>query len=131
MAHFSQISEDNIVIQTIVVHNEEIQHLPFPESEPLGVAFCQSIFGADTRWVQTSINANFRKYYGFPGCQYDPTHDVFRTPKPFDSWRFDSIEKDWVPPIPKPTPHTPIWLWNEVEQKWMDAPVGMPDYEVE
>ena len=131
MAHFSQIGEDNIVIQTIVVSNEEIQHLPFPESEALGIAFCQSIFGADTRWVQTSINANFRKHYGFPGCTYDPTHDVFRIPKPFDSWRFDPIEKDWVPPVPRPTPSTPDWMWNEVEQKWGLASFDVPDYEVE
>ena len=131
MAHFSQIGEDNLVIQTIVVNNEEIQHLPFPESEPLGVAFCQSIFGADTRWVQTSINANFRKHYGAPGCTYDPVHDVFRTPKPFDSWRFDIIEKDWIPPISRPTPSTPDWMWNEVEQKWGLSSFDAPDYEVE
>jgi hypothetical protein len=131
MAHFAQLGEDNTVIQTIVVHNEEIQHLPFPESEPLGIAFCQSLFGPDTSWVQTSINANFRKYYGFPGCAYDPVHDVFRAPKPFDSWRFDIIEKDWVPPVDRPTPTTPIWLWNEAEQQWMNNPYAMPDYEVE
>ena len=131
MAHFAQLGEDNTVIQTIVVHNEEIQHLPFPESEPLGIAFCQSLFGAETRWVQTSINASFRKYYGFPGCIYDPMHDAFRVPKPFESWRFDAEERDWVPPVPKPEPTTPVWLWNEAEQRWMDNPYAAPDYEVE
>lgn len=127
MAHFSQIDENNTVIQTIVVHNEEIQHLPFPESEPLGVAFCQSIFGEDTKWIQTSINNNFRKYYGAPGCSYDPMHDIFRRPQPFASWRFDPIEKDWIPPMPKPNPSMPDWMWNEAEQKW----AAVPDYEVE
>lgn len=130
MAHFAQLDGDNTVIQTIVVHNEEIQHLPFPESEPLGVAFCKSIFGEETVWKQTSINANFRKYYGFPGTAYDPVHDVFRIPKPYDSWRFDPIEKDWVAPIPKPTDGT--YMWFEEKQEWVrmaDIPPE-PNYEV-
>jgi hypothetical protein len=130
MAHFCQLNENNEVIQTIVVSNEELGHLPFPESEPVGIAFCQSIFGEDTVWKQTSINKSFRKHYAHPGVVYDPIHDVFRVPKPFDSWRFDPVELDWVPPTP--VPGDGYYIWDEPNKQWIkmaDAPPE-PSYEV-
>ena len=41
MAHFAELDEDNVVLRVIVVSNDECGNLPFPESEPLGVAFCK------------------------------------------------------------------------------------------
>lgn len=81
MAHFAQLDENNRVVQTIVVANDIINDLPFPESEYLGVQFCQSLFGKDTVWKQTSINASFRKHYGYPGLVYDEGKDVFYDPE--------------------------------------------------
>ena len=80
MAHFAELNEDNVVKQVIVVNNDVVNDLPFPESEPLGVEFCKSLFGQDTRWVQTSINANFRKTYGQVGFFYDSGLDEFVDP---------------------------------------------------
>lgn len=80
MAHFAQLDENNVVINVIVVNNDVIQNLPFPESEPIGVAFCQSLYGADTVWKQTSYNNNFRKYYAGIGFWYDPELDAFIRP---------------------------------------------------
>lgn len=80
MAHFAQLDENNVVIQTVVVANDVINDLPFPESEHLGVEFCKSLFGGDTVWKQTSINANFRGMYGYPGISYDAEKDVFFDP---------------------------------------------------
>ena len=80
MAHFAQLDENNVVIQTIVVANDVINDLPFPESEHLGVEFCRSLFGQDTVWKQTSINANFRAVYGYPGIVYDAEKDAFFDP---------------------------------------------------
>lgn len=77
MAHFAQLDANNIVTQVIVVSNSVVDDLPFPESEPLGVAFCQSLYGADTVWKQTSYNANFRGIYAGIGDTYDPVLDVF------------------------------------------------------
>lgn len=77
MAHFAQLDANNIVIEVIVVSNNVVEDLPFPESEPLGVAFCQSLYGADTVWKQTSYNANFRNVYAGIGDTYDPVLDVF------------------------------------------------------
>ena len=59
MAHFAELDLSNIVLRVIVVNNEDIT-VNGQESEAKGIAFCQSLFGADTRWVQTSYNNTFR-----------------------------------------------------------------------
>lgn len=77
MAHFAKLDANNVVTEVIVVDNSVVEDLPFPESEPLGVAFCQSLYGADTVWKQTSYNSNFRGMYAGIGYVYDPVTDNF------------------------------------------------------
>lgn len=76
MAHFARI-ENNIVTQVIVVNNEVLENKDFPESEPIGIAFCKSLYGADTNWLQTSYNANFRGRYAGTGSIYNTELDEF------------------------------------------------------
>ena len=86
MAHFAQIDSDNIVRQVIVVNNEVLHDDKGVEQESIGVAFCQSLFGSDTNWVQTSYNGNFRGRYAGAGMTYDPIKDEFIAPEaPTDS----------------------------------------------
>lgn len=77
MAHFAQIDENNIVIQVIVVANEDILDADGQESEEVGIAFCKSLLGEHTRWVQTSYNNNFRGMFAGVGAYYDALLDVF------------------------------------------------------
>ena len=70
----------NTVGQVIVVNNETLENKEFPESEAIGVAFCQSLYGADTEWKQTSYNGTFRGRYAGAGMTYDETLDEFVTP---------------------------------------------------
>lgn len=77
MAHFAKINDENIVEQVIVINNEVLENKEFPESEPIGIAFCKSIYGEDTEWKQTSYNANFRGRYAGPGILYDSISDEF------------------------------------------------------
>ena len=79
MAHFAQMN-GNSVGQVIVVNNETLENKPFPESEAIGVAFCQSLYGADTEWKQTSYNGTFRGRYAGAGMTYDATLDEFVAP---------------------------------------------------
>ena len=79
MAHFARV-EDNIVREVIVINNEVLENKPFPESEPIGIAFCKSLYGEDTNWLQTSYNSNFRGTYAGSGMTYDPVLDIFTTP---------------------------------------------------
>jgi hypothetical protein len=76
MAHFARI-ENNIVQQVIVVNNEILENKEFPESEPIGIAFCKSLYGENTEWLQTSYNANFRGAFAGMGTQYDSETDIF------------------------------------------------------
>lgn len=76
MAHFARL-ENNLVVEVIVINNEVLENKPFPESEPIGIAFCKSLYGENTEWLQTSYNRNFRGKYAGVGMSYDPATDTF------------------------------------------------------
>jgi hypothetical protein len=76
MAHFAKV-ENGIVTQVIVVNNETLGDLDFPESEKVGQQFIASLGLAGT-WKQTSYNANFRGNYA--GVGYTWTGKTFKAP---------------------------------------------------
>ena len=47
---FAQLDENNVVTQVIVVGNSDTADVNGVESENIGVAFCQSLLGAETNW---------------------------------------------------------------------------------
>ena len=126
MAHFAQLDENNIVTQVIVVANAAIDNLPYPDSEPVGVAFCQEIFGADTVWKQTSYNGNFRYFFAGRGFTYDPVRDAFISPSPFPSWILDQQTLKWEPPVPPPNDGKP-YTWDEATLSWVEIPPPPPE----
>jgi hypothetical protein len=77
MAHFAKI-ENKIVTQVIVINNEVLDNLPFPDSEPVGQEFIASL-GLDGTWKQTSYNGNFRGV--FAGIGYTWTGQNFKAPE--------------------------------------------------
>lgn len=79
MAHFARV-EDNIVRGVIVVNNEVLKDENGVEQESIGIAFCKSLFGEDTDWIQTSYNSTFRGKYAGSGDKYDPELDEFVSP---------------------------------------------------
>lgn len=76
MAHFARV-EDGVVREVIVVNNEVLESKDFPESEPIGIAFCKSLYGENTDWLQTSYNGNFRGRYAGSGMIYDEQKNEF------------------------------------------------------
>ena len=78
MAHFAKMN-GNKVEQVIVISNNDINNLPFPESEPVGQAFIASL-GLDGLWLQTSYNNSFRVRYASPHYTYDAELDEFIPP---------------------------------------------------
>jgi hypothetical protein len=128
MAHFAKLDENNIVTEIIVVNNGVIENLPFPDSEPIGVAFCQSLYGADTRWIQTSYNNSFRKNYAGVGYTYDADIDAFIPPKPnqYPSWILDVDTASWLPPVPRPTDS--VYVWNESTISWVEVSKPFPSW---
>ena len=115
MAHFAQLDENNTVTQVIVVANDELM-LDGVENETKGIMFCKSLFGEDTRWVQTSYNGNKRKNYAGIGYTYDLVNDYFFAPQPFPSWTLDADAK-WQAPTPYPTDGK-FYTWNESTLSW-------------
>lgn len=102
MAHFAKLNESNVVFEVIVVNNDVIENLPFPNSEPIGVTFCQSLFGTDTVWKQTSYNASFRKNYAGIGFTYDAAFDAFIPPQPAPECVLDEETCQWICPTVSP-----------------------------
>ena len=116
MAHFAQLNENNVVTQVIVVANEELL-LDGVENETKGIVFCKSLLGEDTRWVQTSYNASFRKNYAGIGMSYDPVADHFFAPQPYPSWTLDA-NAQWQAPTAMPDEEGKLFTWNEETLSW-------------
>lgn len=115
MAHFAQLDENNTVLQVIVVANEELI-LDGVENETKGILFCKSLFGENTKWVQTSYHASIRKNYAGIGFTYDPIADHFFAPQPYASWTLNA-DAQWEAPVAKPTDGK-FYNWNEDTQEW-------------
>lgn len=120
MAHFAQLNENNVVMQVIAVHNNELLTEDGKENELLGIAFCQSIFGANTAWVQTSYNGNFRKNYAGIGYTYDHEFDAFIPPKPFLNWVLNKNTCQWQAPVPQPDDGK-FYRWDEPTVSWVEV----------
>lgn len=80
MAHFAKI-ENGAVTQVIVVNNDIIGNASGLDGEAEGIAFCQSLFGADTEWAQTSYHGSFRGKFAGIGDKYDSDKDEFVSPE--------------------------------------------------
>jgi hypothetical protein len=126
MAHFAQLDENSLVTQVIVVNNSVINNLPFPESEPLGIEFCQSLFGADTIWKQTSYNDNFRKNYAGIGYTYDSVRDAFIPPKPDDPNLNCILDENSCQWICAPNDGNE-YVWDPDQDNWVFVGVKTPD----
>jgi len=119
MAHFAQI-DNNRVLRVIVVDNNDTSDSNGVESEDIGVSFCQSIFGEDTEWKQTSYNGNMRGNYAGIGFEYIEnvttlgvgSTDIFIEPKPHESWTIDTNTATWRPPLD--APNKPKLVFDEI-----------------
>ena len=75
MAHFAQLN-GTTVSQVIVVNNDIIGNASGLDGEAEGIAFCQSLFGADTQWAQTSYSGSFRGKFAGIGDTFDGTNFI-------------------------------------------------------
>ena len=80
MAHFAELDESSTVLRVIVVNNSDILDSEGNESEEIGIDFCKSLYGNDTRWVQTSYSGAFRSCFAGFGYIYDPIENKFNPP---------------------------------------------------
>ena len=119
MAHFAQLNEQNVVVRVLVVSNDDVNNLPFPESEPVGIAFLNRLFPDQTlTWKQTSYNANFRRKYAGIGDTFNSEHDGFVPPTSFVGLTFCFNSWSWVPATPKPDDGY-SYEWDVLAAKWV------------
>lgn len=120
MAHFAQLDENNLVLQVIVVGNNDCLDASGNESEEVGIFFCKTLFGASTRWKQTSYNASIRKNYAGIGYTYDLVRNAFVPPKPYESWVINEETCRWDAPTPMPNDGK-IYTWDEPTTSWIET----------
>jgi hypothetical protein len=119
MAHFAQLDENNTVLQVVVVNNDDIGNLPFPDSEPVGISYLHNLFGLEGIWKQTSFNGSFRQRLAAPGCIYNAYRDYFVLEKPYPSWVLNEEDGSWVSPVVKPeSPDGYEAVWVEARLNW-------------
>ena len=117
MAHFAKLDENNVVLEVLVVHNNELLQ-DGVESEAKGVQFLVNLFGENSNWKQTSYNGKFRKNYAGIGFTYDATRDAFIPPQPFPSWVLNETTCLWDAPTPMPTDGQ-FYRWDEPTTSWV------------
>ena len=120
MAHFAELDDDNNVLRVVVVSDLDCLDENNEESEAVGIAHCQALFGGGT-WIQTSYNGNRRVHFAGRGCKYDPTGDYFYAPKPADhpSFVWDDTTKSWTYPVAEPTTDRHLYRWDEATTSWV------------
>ena len=114
MAHFAHLDSGNKVISVVVIANEEVP------DEATGIAFCKSLFGSETTWLQTSYNNNIRKRYAGIGMSYDQDKDAFISQQPFASWTLNE-DLVWAAPVAKPQDAL-SYKWDEATLQWIERP---------
>lgn len=127
MAHFAKIDQNNKVIDVVVINNNDILDEHGNESEAKGIEFCKSLFGANTNWVQTSYNGNFRRRYAAIGSHYDSDRDAFINRKPYPSWILNETTLKWEEPIPFPNDGK-VYIWDESTVSWGSVPKPFPSW---
>lgn len=116
MKYFAQINDNNIVTQVIVIADSDAT------DEATGIAFCKSLYGSDTDWVETKIDGSVHTRYAGKGMYYDSSRDAFYPPKPYPSWVMDETEKMYVAPVAKPSDHLIYeYTWSESGNTWIKA----------
>ena len=130
MAYFAKIDNNNIVVDVVAVHNNELL-VDGNESEQQGIDFLNTTYKVDNiNWKQTSYNTHagvhseggtpLRKNYGGIGFTYDADRDAFISPKPYNSWILDETTCIWNSPVamPEDASATKRYNWNEENLNW-------------
>lgn len=110
MAHFAELDPGNTVLRVVVIGDTDCLDDQGTDSEAVGIAFCQSLFGG--RWIQTSYNGRRRGKFAAIGDTYDPESDVFRSPATPEPERARDEQGRFIADDPS-TPEDEAWVLAE------------------
>ena len=96
MTYFAQINDDSIVINVIRVNDTDAPN------EAAGIAFCKSLLGSDTNWIQTSETGDIRHRFAGIDMKYDSTNNVFLTLSEYPSWVLNTSTWEFNAPVAVP-----------------------------
>jgi|TARA_R100001530_G_scaffold58140_1_gene42226 hypothetical protein len=137
MAHFAKISDDNVVLQVVVVANANTVNEEGAETESVGQAYLETHNNWPSHlWIKTSYNTEnnqhklggtpFRGNYAGVGHTWDSSNEIFWSPKQYDSWTKDIASASWKSPLGNPPDltseqqnqnnalsHTWTYIWDE------------------
>jgi|TARA_B100000900_G_C20269811_1_gene589518 hypothetical protein len=119
MAHFAKISEENEVLQVMVVNDPDTTNEEGEEVESIGQNFLQTHFSWPAHlWIKCSYNTfegkhrnpdtlepsadqskAFRGNYPQIGYTWDSENEIFLAPKIYDSYVKNVSEARWQSPI--------------------------------
>ena len=117
MAHFAELNSANEVLRVTVVENKDTADVNGVEKEYIGQAHLEKVLGGT--WKQTSYNGNMRGNYAGKGYTYFADHDLFMSPKPYNSWSMSTADATWIAPSAMPTDGG-MYNWDEDNQTWID-----------
>jgi hypothetical protein len=117
MAYFAKLDENNVVLEVLAVHNNELLQ-DGVESEAKGIQFLVDWSGGYTNWKQTSYNRRIRKHYAGIGYTYDYARDAFIPPQSFPSWVLNEETCLWDAPVAMPTDGQ-RYCWDEATTSWV------------
>jgi hypothetical protein len=117
MAHFAQVDSNWVVQQVIVVDNSILLNEQGIECDWLGEQFCQQLYGAHTKWIQTSYNGNKYKNFAGIGYTFDTQRNAFIPPKPYPSWILNENTCRWECPVEYPKDGG-FYKWDEESMSW-------------
>lgn len=117
MAHFAQVDSNWAVQQVVVVDNSILLNEQGIECDWLGEQFCKSLYGAHTKWIQTSYNGNKYKNFAGIGYTFDPYRNAFISPQPYPSWILNEETCRWEPPVAYPADDQ-LYQWDENAVSW-------------
>jgi hypothetical protein len=122
MANYARVNSNNVVIHVTPIPNEMITDENGVEHEEWAFDHLYKTIpdSVDDRWIQTSINNNFRKRFAMPGYTWNENLNSFIDPKPYDSWIFNEETCEWEPPKKMPIIYEggPGYIWNESILNW-------------
>jgi hypothetical protein len=78
--YYAHINPTLTVDQVVVVSDEAVNNLPFPDSEPLGQGFLNALYANSDLWLETSITGEYRGKYAAIGDTYDAALNEFISP---------------------------------------------------
>lgn len=101
MSHFAKLDSTNHVEKVIVAEQEHINSLEgtYVQTSYNTLNGVHTLGGTPLRWSFAGV-----------GDYYNSDMDEFHPAKPFNSWVFDSTEREWNPPIEKPEGD---YFWDE------------------